>query len=186
MKIVAIDFETANDAPCSACSIGVSSFDEEIGEIIEKPEVLFKLHPKYNFFTNTWIHGVDQEMVKNEKEFDYYYDELKKELEGNIVVAHCAGFDVNVLNKECELYGVDRIHFKYIDTVEVSRKIYPEVYNHKLNTMAKYLNINLDHHHAGSDAYCCLMILLKAMESCNCLSLEEFIKKSCVKVKTNF
>lgn len=185
MKIVAIDFETANDAPCSACSLGIASMDEEIGVVEEDKELLFKLHPRYSFFTNTWIHGIDNSMVENEKEFSYYYEDLKKKLEGNVIVAHCAGFDVNVLNKECELYGLDRIHFQYIDTVEVSRKVYPELYNHKLNTMAEYLHINLDHHHASSDALACLLILLKAMEAYQCFELNDFIKKLRIKVKEN-
>lgn len=183
MKIVAIDFETANNSPCSACSIGIVSFDS--GVIEEEKEIYFKLHPRYNFFTNTHIHGITKEMVQDEQEFDYYYDYLKETLENNIVVAHNARFDVNVLNSECELYGKEIISFKYIDTVEISRAVYPELYNHKLDTIAKYLNISLNHHNASSDAYCCLLILIKAMEAYNIYEIEEFIKKGRFKVKNN-
>lgn len=183
MKIVAIDFETANQYSCSACSLGMSECEE--GIIENKKELYFKLHPKYNFFTNTFIHGIDAKRVENEKSFDYYYEDIKKELEGNIVVAHNAKFDVGVLNSECILYGRDIINFRYIDTVEISRMVYPELYNHKLNTVAEYLNIDLDHHEASSDAYCCLLILLKAMETYNIYDIDEFIKKTRIKCFNN-
>lgn len=183
MKIVAIDFETANNYPCSACSLGIVSFDE--GVIEEEKELYFKLHPRYNFFTNTWIHGITKEMVENEKEFDYYYDYLKEQLEGNIIVAHNAKFDVGVLNSECEIYGKEPINFRYIDTVEISRAVYPELYNHKLNTVAEYLNIDLNHHNASSDAYACLLILLKSMEVYNLYDIDEFLKKGRFKIMCN-
>ena len=183
MKIVAIDFETANNASCSACSLGMVSFIE--GVIEEENEMYFKLHPRYNFFTNTHIHGITPQMVENEKEFDYYYDFIKEKLEGNIVVAHNARFDVGVLNSECELYGKDMINFKYIDTVEISRAVYPELYNHKLDTVSKYLNISLNHHNASSDALASLLILLKAMECYDIYDIEEFIKKGRFKIKNN-
>ena len=183
MKIVAIDFETANNSPCSACSLGIVECDE--GIIEEKPELFFKLHKDYDYFTFTYLHGIDGERVKNEKEFDAYYDYLKKTLENNIVVAHNARFDVNVLNNECKLYGKEPIKFKYIDTVEISRAVYPELYNHKLNTVSEYLGICLDHHHASSDAYACLLILLKAMESYNIYDIDEFIKKGRFRMYSN-
>lgn len=183
MKIVAIDFETANASMASACSLGISSCEN--GVIGENKELYFKPHPKYNFFTNTMIHGITAEMVKDEKAFSHYYEDIKRELENNIVVAHNTGFDVTVLNRECDLYGLEHINFKYIDTVEISRLVYPELYNHKLNTIAEYLNIDLNHHNASSDAYCCLIILLKCMEAYNIYDIEEFIKKTRIKAKNN-
>ena len=183
MKVVAIDFETANASKASACSLGSVSYLD--GVIEENKELYFKPHPKYNFFTNTMIHGITKEMVENEKSFSFYYEDIKRELENNIVVAHNACFDVSVLNAECDIYGLEHIKFNYIDTVELSRFVYPELFNHKLNTVAEYLNIELKHHEASSDAYCCLLILLKSMESLNIYDIDELIKKTRLKIRTN-
>ena len=73
----------------------------------------------------------------------------------------------------------------YIDTVTVSRKVYPELYNHKLNTVCEYLSIDLSHHNGKSDAMGCLMILLKAMSAYDIYEPEEFIKRIRLPLKHN-
>lgn len=74
MRITAIDFETANASSASACSLGIAVYED--GEILDNFEWYFKPHYRYNYFTNTHIHGIYPEDVENEQEFAYYYDEL--------------------------------------------------------------------------------------------------------------
>lgn len=46
-------------------------------------------------------------------------------------------------------------------TVKTSRKLYPEIPNHRLNTMCEYLDIPLiNHHDALEDSRACAQILL--------------------------
>lgn len=175
MRIVALDFETANSYPQSACSLGVSIYEE--GEILDSFEWYFKPHHRYNYFTNSHIHGITMKDVIDENEFVFYYEELVEVLKDSIIVAHNALFDIGVLNSLCDLYGLDRFNNKYLDTVTISRKVYPELYNHKLNTVCDYLDIDLHHHNGKSDSMGCLMILLKAMEAYQCYELDEFIEK---------
>lgn len=183
MRIVALDFETANSSMSSACSLGITIYEE--GEILDSFEWYFKPHSRYNYFTNTSIHGISKQDVENEEEFVFYYEELEKILEDAVIVAHNACFDMTVLNAECDLYGLDRFPNKYIDTVAISRVVYPELYNHKLNTVAEYLNIDLRHHNGQSDAFACLMILLKAMEAYNLYDLDQFLAKIGIRYKNN-
>ena len=175
MRIVALDFETANSYPQSACSLGVSIYED--GEIKDCFEWYFKPHHRYNFFTNSHIHGIYEEDVIDENEFVFYYEELSAILKDAVIVAHNAMFDIGVLNAMCDVYGLDRFENEFIDTVEISRKVYPELYNHKLNTVCEYLCIDLNHHNGKSDSFGCLMILLKAMEAYNIYELDEFLSK---------
>ena len=99
MRITAIDFETANASSASACSLGIAIYED--GEILDNFEWYFKPHYRYNYFTNTHIHGIYPEDVENEQEFVYYYEELCEILKGSVVVAHNALFDVGVLNAVC-------------------------------------------------------------------------------------
>lgn len=175
MKIVALDFETANSNLASACSLGITIYND--GELVDSFEWYFKPHHRYNYFTNSHIHGIYEEDVINENEFVFYYDELKEILNSSIIVAHNAMFDIGVLNALCDVYGLDHFNNSYLDTVKISRIIYPELYNHKLNTVAEYLGINLNHHNGKSDAFACMMILLKAMEAYKCYEIDDFINK---------
>lgn len=183
MRIVAIDFETANSSMSSACSLGISIYEE--GEILDSFEWYFKPHSRYNYFTNTPIHGIRKEDVENQEEFVFYYEELATILKDAIIVAHNACFDISVLNAECDLYGLDHFKNKYIDTVAISRVVYPELYNHKLNTVSEYLGIDLKHHNGQSDAFAALMILLKAMEAYSLFDLDEFLSKISIRYKIN-
>ena len=175
MKIVALDFETANASSASACALGIAIYEE--GEILDNFEWYFKPHHRYNYFTNTAIHGITKQDVADENEFVYYYDELQVILKDALIVAHNALFDIGVLNAVCDIYGLDHFKNRFIDTVTISRRVYPELYNHKLNTVSEYLGIDLHHHNGKSDAYACLMILLKAMAAYDEYEPEEFLEK---------
>lgn len=183
MKIVALDFETANSSLASACSLGITIYND--GELVDCFEWYFKPFYRYNYFTNSHIHGIYEEDVINEKEFVFYYDQLAEVLNDSVIIAHNAMFDIGVLNAMCDVYGLDHFKNKYLDTVKISRIVYPELYNHKLNTVAEYLNVDLCHHNGKSDSFACMMILLRAMESYNCFELDEFINRIGIKYREN-
>jgi len=183
MRIVALDFETANNASQSACALGIAIYED--GEFVDNFEWYLKPHHRYNYFTNTNIHGISKEDVENEKEFVYYYEELCDICKDAVLIAHNAMFDINVLNSVCDIYGLEHLNNKFIDSVTLSRKAYPELYNHKLNTVSEYLHIDLSHHNGKSDANACLMILLSIMELYNCYDLDELLNKMCIHYKEN-
>lgn len=66
------------------------------------------------------------------------------------LIAHNAGFDVSFLRAGCEKLGVKR-SFCYLDTVELSRALMPELKNHKLNTVASAFKLSFEHHRADED-----------------------------------
>ena len=183
MRIIAIDFETANSNNASACSLGITIYSE--GEILDNFEWYFKPHYRYNYFTNTHIHGISKKDVEDENEFVFYYEELKVIIKDSILVAHNAMFDIDVLNSLCDVYGLQHFHNYYLDTVSIARKVYPELYNHKLNTVCEYLDIDLTHHNGKSDSFGCMMILLKSMEAYNTYDLDEFLRKINIRMKQN-
>ena len=42
----------------------------------------------------------------------------------------------------------------------MGRRCYPDLPNHRLNTLCEHLKIELDHHRAGSDSRACAQLLL--------------------------
>lgn len=93
-------------------------------------------------------------------------------------------FDVGVLRALCTLYKLPQITFISIDTVEISRKIFRNLKNHKLNTVAAHLGIELNHHNALSDAMACLQIFMFVMDYYQIDELE-VIEKLGLKVINN-
>ena len=183
MRIVALDFETANTSPFSGCSLGIAIYQD--GEILDNFEWYFKPHHDYDTFTFTYLHGISYEDVENEPEFDYYYDQLAEILKDSIIVAHNAPFDIGVLNAMCDIYNLNHFKNKYLDTVYIARRVFPYLKNHKLNTVSEYLGIDLSHHNGKSDANACLMILLEAMARSSTYDLETFLEKKHISFRKN-
>lgn len=175
MNFVAIDFETATSGEHSICSMGICVVMNN--KVTETKEILIKPVPFEFNERNIMIHHITPEMVINRQTFDAYWKEIFPYLNDRIVVAHNASFDVGALINTLTHFNLEFPNFKYICTVKLSQKAYPELPSHKLNNLADALGIDFSHHQAGDDAYACAMVLIKILEDFNLNSLEEIEKK---------
>ena len=162
MNFVAIDFETANRWRNSACSVAiVEVVDGQIAgtfcELIKPPRMAFDAF-------NVKLHGITPEMVADKPNFAELWPQLEDKLTGRVVVAHNAQFDMGVLRESLRYSHISAPEFTYLDTVAMSRIMWPQLENHKLNTVAEHLNIKFKHHDAAEDAKVCAAIPLKAGE----------------------
>ncbi len=157
---VAIDFETATREKASACALGLVVIED--GFIAEERSWL--IQPPGNIFEwrNTQIHGIDEDLVAQEPEFDELWDEIAPYLADAVVLAHNASFDVAVLRSSIERYElVAPPTAGYLCTVNMARKVWPRLPNHKLDSVCGYCGIDLVHHDAASDARACASIALR-------------------------
>lgn len=158
-----IDFETANASPTSACSIGIIGVKN--GKIVVEDYHL--INPQEPFLPfNILIHHIKEEDVIDADTFDVLWDKIKHYFDHTIVFSHFSGFDFNVLKALLEKYEIQKPIFRFGCTVKVSRLVWndSEVPNHKLDTMAQYLGVEFNHHHALSDASVCVDILNRALK----------------------
>lgn len=171
MNFTAIDFETANGQRNSACSLGLVRVEN--GVIVESKDWLISPPEMYFHPMNVSIHGITEEDVRNEPSFNFIWEEVENYLHGEMVIAHNASFDVSVLRACLETYGICFPVFDYMCTVQISRNIWPNMPNHKLNTMANLFNIPLRHHDALEDTLACAKIAIKACVIMNKTSLAD-------------
>lgn len=175
MDFVAIDFETATSKWTSVCSMGICVVENN--KVVEVKEILIKPVPfEFNEY-NIAIHGITPEMVYREPTFDKYWAEIKPYLDGKLVVAHNASFDVGALTKTLDSFGILPPSFEYLCTVKLSQKAYPELSSHKLNFLGDALGIDFSHHSACDDAYACAMVLVHILEDFGINSKEELAEK---------
>jgi len=184
MRLTILDFETANDHPASACSIGFVVFEE--GVIIHEAIHLIKPDKAHAYFSphNIEIHGIEPEMVLEAPSFEELWPELVPWFRDTILVAHHAPFDMGVLNALIQQYGISKPLVTYLDTVEIARKMWPYLPNHKLNTVCAFLEIPLDHHEALSDARGSALILMNAMAQSDDFDIGSFINRLNLKERT--
>ena len=95
MDFTAIDFETATGARDSACSVAVVAVQSD--KLVRS--YYTRIRPPFNKYNpfNISIHGIHEEDTENERDFAGIWESLAKELEGRIVLAHNAPFDMGVL-----------------------------------------------------------------------------------------
>ncbi|MCD8133956.1 MAG: PolC-type DNA polymerase III [Clostridiales bacterium] len=81
-----------------------------------------------------------------------------------VMVAHNADFDMSFIRKNCDMLGIP-CEKTVLDTVALARLLLPQLNRFKLDTVAKALNISLNHHHrAVDDAGCTAEIFIKFIE----------------------
>jgi DNA polymerase III epsilon subunit family exonuclease len=84
------------------------------------------------------VHGIANEMLYGEPEPDEVLPEFYKFITGSILVAHNASFDIGFLRHEFALLGMS-LNNRSLCTLKMSRKLYPHLSNHKLETVSRYL-----------------------------------------------
>lgn len=181
MNYTSIDFETANANRNSACSVAVvvignGRMTDAYNTLIRPPEMKFDEG-------NIKIHGITPEMVKNAPNFAQIWPTLRTYLDNKIVIAHNIFFDMGVLRNCIWQYHLSKPNFKTACTVQISRKVWPELPNHKLNTLGKFFQIKFHHHDALDDAKVCAKIPLVAGRTVGANSMEELLQKIGIKAK---
>lgn len=184
MKITCIDFETANRQRESACSLGIACIEN--GEITVKKEWKIKPCKGFGFFIPefTEIHGMTWFDVKDSMEFDMIYPELAPHLEGAMLVAHNAAFDMNVLRSLLDLYKISYPVAQYFCTLQAARRIWPELDSHSLDQLCEILKHEFTHHHAGSDAEAAAHVLKRLLTETKSGSIEELSAILNLEIKT--
>lgn len=160
MNIVSIDFETANEKRFSPCAIGIVVARD--GKIVDEFYSLIDPQMEFSPF-NIDIHGITPKDVKDAPTFPELWPTLQRYLANNLVVAHNASFDMSVIRHTLDYYNLPYPEMDYICTRNIAKRVWPNLMNHKLDTIARYYKIMFEHHHALEDARVCWKVLLQAM-----------------------
>lgn len=156
----ALDFETANQHRSSVCSLGLVFVEN--GIVVDKYYQLIKPVPNFYSHWNTNVHGLDFNDTENAETFsDLWYD-ISERIKKMPLVAHNSMFDESCLKAVLQTYDLPVHQNPFFCTYRKSKSMFPQLPNHKLPTVSKYLGFNLDsHHNALADAEACAHIALR-------------------------
>ena len=98
--------------------------------------------------------GISNDMVKNAPVFAEVAPQWLDFVSDSVLVAHNAPFDTSFLNHEISrVYANHRMINPHLCTVRLSRRAFPDLSNHRLETIAQHFSIPIaSRHRAGSDA----------------------------------
>ena len=159
----AIDFETANEQPCSVCSVGVVVVRG--GEVVDRFYSLIHPEPEYYQWFCQRVHGLCEEDTCDAPVFPEVWAEIAPKIEGLPLVAHNARFDEGCLKAAFRVYRMDYPDYEFYDTLAASRRHFAcELPNHQLQTVAAACGYDLTrHHHALADAEACAAIAMQIL-----------------------
>lgn len=160
-RYIAFDVETPNYANSRMSAVGITVIEN--GEIVGDFYSLINPETHFDSF-NIQLTGITPQMIADKPTFPELWTEIEPLMSSGVLVAHNAPFDMRVLAQCLQAYSVDwQQTARYACTCAMGRACYPELPNHKLNTMCDYLKLDLDHHNAGSDSRACAELLLDYM-----------------------
>ena len=184
VDFTAIDFETANSHPASACAVGLARVRD--GVVVDRAEWLIKPPEARGEFLpfNIKIHGIQPEMVEAARGWAEQLVEMNEFIGGDIAVAHNASFDMGVIKGACHEVVAPTPKLRYLCSVLVSRKTY-DIPSHRLPLAAEAAGFGeFAHHDALADAEACAAIIIDAAKRHEAADVPALAKATGVRIQT--
>lgn len=165
-SFVSIDIETSGLSPEKGgriIEIGAVKISDN--KIIGKYSQL--INPGQKLYKKTIeLTGIDNEMVENMPTYHNVLPKFYEMIKNEVLIIHNKKFDWDRFLKPYFMKLGIMPQNKIIDTLELSKKIYPNESKHNLDIICQRLNIkNVNHHRALADAITTAGIFLKFKEN---------------------
>ncbi|WP_338776757.1 ATP-dependent DNA helicase DinG [Metabacillus sp. FJAT-52054] len=152
-RYVVLDVETTGNSPKKGEKIiQFAAVVYENGEITDRfMSYVNPLQPIPAFIES--LTGINDEMVEDAPVFSEISERVYRMLDGAFFVAHNVHFDLSFVQAELQQAGYPRFIGGLMDTVELSRMVFPSFESYKLSELCRELDIQHDRpHQADSDA----------------------------------
>lgn len=98
------------------------------------------------------VHGISNEMLENAPEASEVIPQFLDFVGSDTLVAHNAEFDMNFLQHEMKLLGLESAPLPHsMCTVELARRELPDLRRHNLDTLTEHFGIVIDRRHRALD-----------------------------------
>lgn len=160
-QVTILDFETTGLKDSYAVSLALIRIEN--GRI--KCARYYLINPKKEIDYGAYlIHGISQKDVDNKPTFAEIWDEISPYISGQILVGHNIQYDVGVIKRELQRYGLFCKPFRSVCTYKNAKKFIKKenISNYKLDTVCNYFGITMGtHHDARDDTDACRLIFNK-------------------------
>ncbi|KIP22583.1 MULTISPECIES: PolC-type DNA polymerase III [Anoxybacillus] len=143
---VVFDVETTGLSAVYDTIIELAAVKVKNGEIIDRFESFANPHHPLSA-TTIELTKITDDMLKDAPDVEEVLEKFYHWIDDCVLVAHNATFDIGFLNAGFKKINRGKVTNPVIDTLELARYLYPELKNHRLNTLCKKFNIELTQHH---------------------------------------
>ncbi|MDU4659523.1 MAG: PHP domain-containing protein, partial [Clostridium butyricum] len=144
-----LDLETTGFSPKLEKITEIGIMKVKDGKVIDKFSTFVNpekpIPPRVVEVTN-----ITDDMVRNAETIDKVFPKMLEFIEGSILVAHNAEFDIGFLRHYAKVLGHD-FDFTYLDTLSLAQDLFPQYKSYKLGRIAKNLGIKVEVAHRALD-----------------------------------
>ena len=136
------------------------------GEIIERFEKFLRNNKSVK--DSVQVHGYSDEfLLKNGEDKKEVLEKFLHFSKDSVVVGHNVQYDINILNSELSRNNLNNVNLKgFYDTLDIYRRFYPNLINHKLETLSKLFETeHKPSHDAMDDIIATSELLVKALNT---------------------
>jgi DNA polymerase III epsilon subunit family exonuclease len=153
LDFVVVDVEATGAKTPPNRLIELGAYRIRKGKIVDKFLQLVNPEIPIPRFVMT-LTGISNDMVRRAPVFAEVAPKWLDFVSDSVLIAHNAPFDTSFLNHEISrVYPGHRMINPHLCTVRLSRRVLPELMNHRLDTIANHFSIPIvSRHRAGSDA----------------------------------
>ena len=152
----ALDTETTSLSPRDGRIIEIGAVKFSKDGIIDKCQSLFYSECSLPPIITKITHITDQ-MLSDAPEISGYIPFFYSFIKDTVLIAHNAQFDLNFINAEFQKASYPPSTNKFIDTLDYSRYLFPEIKSHRLDFLADSFKIDKgSSHRAFDDAVTCM------------------------------
>lgn len=184
---VVFDLETtgAKTPPCRITEIG--AYRIRNGKIVESFETLVNPEAPIPPFIMQ-LTGISDRMVRDAPKFREIAADFLDFIGDSVLVAHNAPFDMRFLNYEVgKIYENYRVANPNLCTVLLSRKLLPEIENHRLHTVAEHYCIFIENRHrATDDAFATAKIFVNFLDELHTLGINDLAAARSFGLRKNY
>ncbi|MFC4354599.1 helicase C-terminal domain-containing protein [Chryseomicrobium palamuruense] len=187
-KYAVVDIETTGSSPKNGdriIQIGIARIEN--GEVVSTYSSFVNPEKKIPPFIQE-LTGISNDHVQNAPLFAEIAEDIYRELEGTVFVAHNVNFDFPFLQGELKRLQLPLLKNKKADTVEFARLMFPTALSYKLSEITLELGIELSHaHRADADAYATAELFLaccRKLETLSQVTIKQ-LHKRCFRLKSH-
>lgn len=161
---VTFDTETSGANPIGSEIVELGATKWQNGQIVDKFETLLRpREPMSDFIIG--IHGITNEEAMKAPLRENEIPKFHKFIEGSLLLAHHAPFDMGFLVFDLEQLGLPLSDYPVFCTSLLARKLISGTPNHKLQTLVKHFNFPANRaHRALDDAESAWLVFLECMK----------------------
>lgn len=117
------------------------------GQVIDRFVSLIRPECGYVDDFITELTGITNEMLETAPSGDAVFPEFLAFIGSSVLIGHNANFDINFLYDATEKYCGTYLYNDFIDTLRISRKVFPALKHHRLSDIAEACQVSQENAH---------------------------------------